>query len=236
MDMIDEDLKNSISCSFNKYLGKSTDELSACFLLNPKTKNYLEMVASRILGYKGKANQSLELTRSNVVIKTIKMQKNGKIKESMSFPNFEFKKIIETSWAESDLRKMFFTQTFLFVVFKDSGDETILSHIKFWKISENVLENEVKNVWDKTVEVIKNGNIVSGLKELKNGKAVLKTNFPGISFNGVCHVRPHARNSDDTYELPFPDKKTGIVRFTKQCFWLNNTYIEKIVGQDADEN
>ena len=37
--------------------------------------------------------------------------------------------------------------------------------------------------------------------------------------NRVSHVRPHGKNSSDTLELP-----DG--RFmTKQCFWLNNTYI-----------
>lgn len=235
MDMVDEDLRNDIFCSFEKYLGKSVEELSASFFLDSKTKNFLEMISSRILGCKGKANQSLELTRSNVIVKTVRIQTNGKIKESMSFPNFEFKKIIETSWKKSDLRKMFLTQTFLFVVFKEIGEKTILSHIKLWKMPDETLEKEVKDTWNKTVDVIKNGNIISGVKELKSGKTVLTTHFPGIRFNGVCHVRPHARNSDDAYELPYPDKKTGIVRFTKQCFWLNSTYIEKIV-EPADED
>lgn len=35
----------------------------------------------------------------------------------------------------------------------------------------------------------------------------------------MCHVRPHARNSKDTYELPDGRK------YPKQCFWLNNSYI-----------
>ena len=227
--MIDDNLKNTVSCSFEKFLGKSIEELSASFMLDSKTKNFLEMISSRILGFKGKANQSSELTQSNVIIKTVKLQTNGKIKESMSFPTFEFKKIIYTPWKKSDLRKMFLTQTFLFVVFKDEGDKTVLSHIKFWRMPECVLEKDVKSVWEKTVSVIKSGQVVSGIKRLKSGKAVLTTNFPGIAFNGVCHVRPHARNADDTYELPFPDKKTGVVRFTKQCFWLNNTYIKEIV-------
>ena len=44
-------------------------------------------------------------------------------------------------------------------------------------------------------------------------------NFPKLSENPVCHVRPHARNSKDTYELPDGRK------YPKQCFWLNNSYI-----------
>ena len=60
--------------------------------------------------------------------------------------------------------------------------------------------------------------VQNGLQiEVRNGKNC--NNFPKASDNPVCHVRPHARNAKDTYELP-----DGRV-FPKQCFWLNNTYI-----------
>ena len=44
-------------------------------------------------------------------------------------------------------------------------------------------------------------------------------NFPKSTENRVCHVRPHAQNASDTYELP--DGRM----YPKQCFWLNNSYI-----------
>ena len=51
----------------------------------------------------------------------------------------------------------------------------------------------------------------------KNGKRT--NNLPNASDNRVCHVRPHGQNASDTY--PLPDGK----EYTKQCFWLNNSYI-----------
>lgn len=51
----------------------------------------------------------------------------------------------------------------------------------------------------------------------RNGKNY--NNFPKSTENPVCHVRPHAQNSKDTYELP--DGR----QYPKQCFWLNNSYI-----------
>ena len=50
-------------------------------------------------------------------------------------------------------------------------------------------------------------------KEKRNGKNY--KNFPKTAENPVCHVRPHAQNSKDTYELP--DGR----QYPKQCFWLN---------------
>ena len=52
-----------------------------------------------------------------------------------------------------------------------------------------------------------------------------------MSENAVCHVRPHGRNANDTIKLPVHDKLTGATEYTKQCFWINNSYIKKIFGE-----
>ena len=48
-----------------------------------------------------------------------------------------------------------------------------------------------------------------------------------MSENEVCHVRPHGRDSKDVTKLPVADKLTGATEYTKQCFWINNKYIER---------
>lgn len=52
---------------------------------------------------------------------------------------------------------------------------------------------------------------------MENG--VMRNNFSKISENRISHVRPHAINAQDTYELP--DGR----QYPKQCFWLNSSYI-----------
>ena len=79
---------------------------------------------------------------------------------------------------------------------------------------------KAKEVWQKTKEIIKDGIIVKGIKN-----NVRQTNFPSKKFSTVSHVRPHAKNSLDTYPLPFLDKVTNTKEYTKHCFWLNNTYV-----------
>lgn len=225
-------VKETIFQAFENFIGKTSKELCSFFNVDSKSKSLLEILVSRILGIKGKANNSTELIRSNIVLKTIRVQENSNVKESMSFPTFDFKKIIETSWKESDIRNLFLKQTFLFVVFKEEKIDYRLVGIKFWQMPLDVLDNDVRKVWEKTVSVIKSGDIVAGIKHLKTGKGIVISNFPGMSFNKVCHVRPHAQNSNDTYELPVPDKLTGMTNFTKQCFWLNSLYIKEIINND----
>jgi len=87
-----------------------------------------------------------------------------------------------------------------------------MGDINIWNIPFNDL-NEVQSVWKKTRQIL-----IDGLKITRvNGKNY--NNFPNASENLVCHVRPHARNSKDTFELP--DGR----EYPKQCFWLNNNYI-----------
>jgi len=38
-----------------------------------------------------------------------------------------------------------------------------------------------------------------------DGKEVRLTNFPNKKFSSIAHVRPHAKNANDTYPLPKED-------------------------------
>jgi DNA mismatch repair protein MutH len=130
-----------------------------------------------------------------------------------------YTELIESDWEDSEFRSIL-ERKFFFVCYQFEGEKLILRKVKFWNMPYRDL-NEVKDVWEKMVNLIKSGKIV---KEVTN-KGVRKTFFPKKTENRVSHVRPHAKNSEDTYKLPVPDKKTGLTEYTKHCFWLNADYI-----------
>lgn len=99
--------------------------------------------------------------------------------------------------------------------------------IKLWNMPERDIETEAKTVWESTYTCIATGNIVKKID--KNGNRI--TNFPGMMDNKVCHVRPHARDSKDTFELPVTDKLTKLMKYTKHCFWINNKYLEELLKE-----
>lgn len=70
-------------------------------------------------------------------------------------------------------------------------------------------------------QIVSNGTIVKMI--CPSGRRL--TYFPGKRDNRVCHVPPHALNKEDTYKLPVRDKLTELTHYTKQSFWLNDTYI-----------
>ncbi len=209
-----------------QYFGKSEKDLFRTLNVNTTAKNKYRVLLSKMLKVDGDIEKSAEFQKANIKIKTIRVEKNGKIKESMSFPSFEYNAIIKEKWGTSELHDIFENTKFLFVVFKNNGKNYIFDKVKIWNMPEVVLEKEVQKVWKKTRKIIKDGNIV---REIVGGRC--HTNFPKITENGYCHVRPHAVNTRDTYPLPVKDKLTRKAKFMKHCFWLNSSYIEKIIGE-----
>lgn len=224
-----EELQNktfeeSLYDKIKSYIGKSKTELINKFGLNLKSKDVIERIFAKMLGIKGKVNDTDEFQKANITCKTIRVNEDNTITESMSFPAFKYKEIIQEEWDTSILRNIFSENKYLFVIFKEKNNEFYFSGIKLWNMPLAILDNEVKSVWDKTVEVIKSGNIVKSVGRTR------KTNFPGMKENNVAHVRPHGRDAKDVFELPVADKLTGSNVYTKHCFWLNNKYIERIIN------
>lgn len=218
--------EESLYDKIKSFIGKSKTELINKFGLNPKSKDVIERIFAKLLGIKGKVNDTDEFQKANITCKTIRVNEDNTITESMSFPAFKYKEIILEEWETSTLRNIFSENKYLFVIFKEKNNEFYFSGIKLWNMPLSILDNEVKSVWDKTVEVIKSGNIVKSVGKRR------KTNFPRMKENNVAHVRPHGRNSKDVFELPVADKLTGCKVYTKHCFWLNNKYLEKILNDE----
>lgn len=197
-----------------EYKDYSVEDL--CKKLNAKfekkPKNLEAMLAYRILGIKG--NHAEEFVKANIVVKTIRVNSSNKIKENMSFPAFKFKELLKENWENSILGSYLSETKFLFVVYKFDKNQVLrLKGCQFWNIPYKDLNEEVYLVWEKTRQVLKKGLVIKKI----NGKN--SNNFPKASENSVCHVRPHAIDSEDTDELP--DGR----EYSKQCFWLKNSYI-----------
>lgn len=211
----EQSFEEFILSKIRPYFGKTQSELLDEFNLNTTAKNTNELLLSRMLGVTGHLSATEEFQKANIIPKTIRVNLNGSITESMSFPVFNFKKIISEEWEDCEFKTMLEQTKFLFVVFKyNASQELVFQNLKFWNIPEKDLE-EVRIVWEKTVNIIK-----QGVEFRTVGKRTFN-NLPKASENRVSHVRPHARNADDTLELP--DGR----HMPKQCFWLNNTYIRE---------
>ena len=197
------------------YIGRTQDSLLGEFNLKTTAKNVNELILARILGLKGKISSTNEFKKANIVPKTIRINANSSISESMSFPAFNFKKLLKEEWETCEFKALLEQTKFLFVIFRFKDNSSLVfDGLVFWNIPEADLD-EVRKVWERTVDILR-----EGVQFKTSGKRTFN-NLPKASENKVSHVRPHARDSQDRLELP--DGRT----MPKQCFWLNNTYIRE---------
>lgn len=206
------------------YYGKTQDELKRLFGVDSTAKSLNEVLLARMFNVSGKIANTEEFKKACIIPKTIRVQKNGKIKESMSFPTFDFIELSqEEEWEESELYNYLAPTKFLFVIFQENENgEYVFTKVLFWNIPSADLE-EVERVWRRTVETIRNG-----VKLIPTAQGI-SNNLPKQTESRVAHVRPHGKNAADT--LPLPDGR----RMTKQCFWLNNGYIANQIQMALEE-
>lgn len=195
------------------YKGKTGKELSAIFnvTFNYKYKSRYADFARLMIGLKGEKDNFYEFAAANIQIKSIRIGKNGLVKEAMSFKNIVFTDIVDEEWEDSTFYQEL-TSKFIFVFFKQTEDDDndyFYDDFLLWNMPEKDLE-KAKDVWLKTKELIMNN---------------CYTQFPGASKSEVAHVRPKATNAKDLMITPMGTLEK------KKCFWLNNSYIrENIVN------
>lgn len=218
---------------FKEYYGKSIDEISkktGVALDFSDAKNFYSKVTHAILNIE-LDKEIEEFEKANVEIKTIRVEANDNIIQSISFPAFEFEQIYQENWISSEMNETV-EKKFLFIFFKNDGNSYKLEKVKFWNMSLSD-RNEVRKVWLKTKKIIQDGTIFNSYAKDKfgnirvsiKGNPVRLNNLPKMSENLVCHVRPHGSDSTETYPLPVQDKILKVREYSKQCFWLKNSYV-----------
>ncbi len=214
-------IEEIVISKFKPFYGKTSIEIEEHFNLelNRTAKNYFANLTKTILGI-GLNKKIEEFEKADIQVKTIRLKENNLPKEDISFPNFKYEEIVELDWEESEFKHTL-EQKFFFVFYQFENKILTLKKVKFWNMPYSDLE-EAKQVWEKTVEIIKQGKIISEI----TGKGIRKTYFPKKTENRISHVRPHARDKNDCYDLPVKDKLTNTAEYTKHCFWLNASYVK----------
>lgn len=189
----------------NPYLGKDCAQISKMFGLQSQAKSKFALLARMMMGFSRAKQRFYEFDAANIQIKTIRVEKNGRIRESMSFKPIVYTEIVNQEWEDSDFYQELISK-FIFVIFRKTDDELdyYLSDIKFWNMPEKDIMI-VRHVWERTKACVAEDDF---------------SNLPKIREHLIAHVRPHAKNKNDMMETP-----SGRFEY-KRSFWLNNDYIQ----------
>jgi DNA mismatch repair protein MutH len=228
---IEDKVFQKISPYLNKTNKQLIDELDIKNF-NPESKQQFATISKNILkkifevplGVKPEEYID-EFKKSGLVIRTIRLSENSVPKEDISFPAFKFRELINENWDESKFHSLI-DKKFIFFFFQFKGKDLFLKKVKFWNMPYKDIQ-VAKKVWEEARKIIKKGNIIKEIKTNKRGAVTRYTNFPTKKFSSVAHVRTHAIDSFDTYPLPFKEKTTNAMEYTKHSFWLNADYVKK---------
>lgn len=211
---------------FAPYVGLGYSEICKKLDINPITaKSKYFVIANAIASNKkiGNVNLSEELVKSGLTMKTIRINKNGKIKESMSFENIDYQEVYDCDeWTDSRLYELF-TSRFMFVIFKETDNllslpngktesEYKLDKVAFWTMPQADL-NVAMQYWENIRQCVKDDHISPEY-------------FWGIKDNRDFHVRPKATLAKDMVDTPNGTKAK------KYCYWFNAKYVKNIIDNE----
>ena len=208
---------------FEPYLGLNYNTIASALHVdisnNPKNK--FAMIASAIAcqGRAFNVNMTEEFLKAGLMMKTIRVQANGNIKEAMAFENIDYQEVYDNDeWTESRLYEIF-SSRFLFVVFKEQNEgqgDYLLDNIFFWTMPQADL-NVAEEYW----EHIRQNVLEDHVDHEYFWKADTQKNF---------HVRPKAGKATDRTDNPLGEGHAPCKKF---CYWFNNDYVRKIVNTNA---
>jgi DNA mismatch repair protein MutH len=231
-------LDQLIQKRLKKYYGYSGFEIAKKLNINYNNdspdKAYYFRIIKKILS--GEEQEISELVKADITLKAVRIEENNNPQQSISSPAFRFiEDIFDVEWEESEWNKII-QRKYLFVFFKINKEKNyILEKFSIWNMPQADID-ECRKIWLKTKELISSGRIFNSfmygkngvLRLTKKGNPYKKNNLPKKSESRVCHVRPHGPDASIVFPLPVKDKQLGVMEYSKQCFWLNESYIGDI--------
>ena len=213
--------------------------------LNPRDKGKDSVMICNMLGVR--STRIEEFAKAGIVIKVVKYRKNKGDNQEFRLEDFKFKTLDEEKfddevldeetlepigWEYSELYDYLKNRKYLLAVFWEDNKGNIFKGCQLWGMPDKDVEI-VHSVWKELKAIVRRG--VRLQKKKVGGKYIVENNLPGISHNGIFHIRPHANQSyyilsdgstvgsgrlGDTDILPDGQ------RMTKQAYWLNRSYID----------
>ena len=228
-------LEGLIDGQLNKYYGKLDVDIASNEKIKVSNdKSFWYRLTKKMLT--GEESEIAELVKAGITLKAVRIEENNNPKQSLSSPAFRFiEDIFDIEWEESQWNKII-QRKYLFVFFKFHKDgRYVLEKFLIWNMPQADID-ECKKIWLKTKELISSGDVFNsfmyskngGLRLTKKGNPYKKNNLPKKTESEVCHVRPHGRDASKVFPLPVKDKKLKVMEYSKQCFWLNSSYIGNI--------
>ena len=243
---------------FKPFIGWSKEKLGIKFNVNIPKKNdkaSSALLARKMLNVAGEIQETEEFKKAGIEVKIVTVE-TGKEKTTEGFKlqipnhsNIEPEELVKETWEDSLLNGYLASHQFLLVIFEKRVNDIIFKGVKFWHVPYEDLESDIKETWEKTIQIYKEGitlNYKIREKKTKTGKNYeVGNNLPKMADKTILHVRPSSRVAcymdDLRYATRLPVKSNWIDKpidsnlsdffMTKQAWWLNPDYMYEQVKE-----
>lgn len=231
-ELRNDTFENIVLRKFDGYRGLTYEQL--CFKIGRRydsSKDKYARISSRIvMGQFKVANLSEEFKKAGLQLKTIRIEADGGINESMSFENINYSEVYDTEdWYDSRLYEIF-SGRFLFALFRADG-----GHIEYYNnqgnlVVENTYAFDKAFFWTMPVEDLKHAE--KYWKHIR--QTILNNHIHPDYFNSPknkrFHVRPKGKNASDLAVNPNDPEGAKVKKY---CYWFNNDYVKEIVKNNV---
>lgn len=225
-----EELRNQsfesiILNKLNMHKGKSYSQL--CNEVGRRydtAKHKYALLSSRLIDTNvSNVNLTEEFKKAGLQLKTIRIEQDGSINESMSFENIDYQEVWDTKdWFDSRLYDIF-SGRFLFAIFKADGGTLTYTDKKGNIVKENTYTYSDAFFWTMPIKDLESAEEYW----LHIKKTIYENHIDPKFFNSInhkkFHVRPKAQVARDLAINP----NGGEAK--KYCYWFNNSYVTEII-------
>ena len=199
MKLVDDDLDLSV---FDRFIGRFCSDIiiELSLEMNAASKSFLRTFVDKLV-----ESPLVDFDTSNHIVKTVRMVRPLRVKESMSLRVVDYCSMIGQKWDNSDFRKEL-SKKYLFFVFEgvSSIDSTLFRGVIEYSFSEEDLR-EAERVWSDTISKMRDGNYDTFITEKESGTFFFKI---------------HASTASDVVTIP------GGGKSVKRSFWIAKKFID----------
>lgn len=228
----DEDFENILLKKLHEFKDMKIQDVANSFSIKiSNSKDAVSSIIKKAIGFKDIKSEIKEFEQLGIQIKTIPVRPTDNYPwESTSFPAMKLKEFVEEDWDSSIFST--YVQKILFVpIYRDERKasespigERIIGKAFYW--SPSLYEvHTIKKEWNEYKKEVLDGKAQTHSVKQKS-RTIHVSDLSKESETNIIHMRPHGQvNKDrDTDHLG-----NSIV---KQCFWLNKSFIQKLLQKE----
>jgi DNA mismatch repair endonuclease MutH len=227
-----EDFEITTLARLHLLAGLTLRELSGRFEVEiAGGKQAASILVKKALGFKNDKALIEEFEKTGIEVKAFPVRPSDKYPwEAVSFPAMKMREFEKEEWEDSELED--YLDCILFIPILSPQRKTPALNRKlgkafFWRPS-NAEWEKIKQEW----KMFQNEVIAGKCKTVRKwrGKKLTRpTQLSKASDTDIIHIRPHSTKGEK------PDIDSHGNEFTKQCFWLNKGFLQKLlIRNDVD--